>query len=401
MSKKLSGVVFLAAVFAVPLFLLLRGGGRPLWDAVAGESGTFAKLEQAFAEQFPSSDALRRLQVSLNYMGGGKEQNGVFISGDSLTLDVQPKSLSVINDNTLAMIDFADDYQIPSYVMLIPTACAVQQGKVPYDSIAPLYNQPQLIDDVYRRVSGHVTAINVYPTLFNHQDEYIYYNTDNTTTGLGGFYIYTAVAKKLGLRPRALEDFSIEHIDYDYYGDLYALSPYREVSPDRVSVYNYNSQYQRSYTVTHYSADGTSRRYYTLYPKFKKELGGHDGHPARRDLPGDRHRHRQPLLHQPAADFRRPLGAELPALPADLLRAGDLCGHRHCHARAAPKPQARPLQPGALRLFSGQLCLRRPALPALRAARAAGPPVLTNRSAWGMIGGRNLPQWRNRQTQGT
>lgn len=120
MSKKLSGVVFLAAVFAVPLFLLLRGGGRPLWDAVAGESGTFAKLEQAFAEQFPSSDALRRLQVSLNYMGGGKEQNGVFISGDSLTLDVQPKSLSVINDNTLAMIDFADDYQIPSYVMLIP-----------------------------------------------------------------------------------------------------------------------------------------------------------------------------------------------------------------------------------------------------------------------------------------
>ena len=82
------------------------------------------------------------------------------------------------------------------------------------------------------------------------------------------------MAKKLGLRPRALEDFSIEHIDYDYYGDLYALSPYREVSPDRVSVYNYNSQYQRSYTVTHYSADGTSRRYYTLYPKFKKELGG-------------------------------------------------------------------------------------------------------------------------------
>lgn len=274
MSKKLSGVVFLAAVFAVPLFLLLRGGGRPQWDAAAGDAGTFAKLEQTLAGQFPSSDALRRLQVSLNYMGGGKEQNGVFISGGSLTLDVQPKSLSVINDNTLAMIDFADDYQIPSYVMLIPTACAVQQGKVPYDSIAPLYNQPQLIDDVYRRVSGHVTAINVYPTLFNHQDEYIYYNTDNTTTGLGGFYIYTAVAKKLGLRPRALEDFSIEHIDYDYYGDLYALSPYREVSPDRVSVYNYNSQYQRSYTVTHYSADGTSRRYYTLYPKFKKELGG-------------------------------------------------------------------------------------------------------------------------------
>ncbi|MFR9190296.1 MAG: DHHW family protein [Anaerotruncus massiliensis (ex Togo et al. 2019)] len=307
MSKKLSGVVFLAAVFAVPLFLLLRGGGRPLWDAVAGESGTFAKLEQAFAERFPSSDALRRLQVSLNYMGGGKEQNGVFISGDSLTLDVQPKSLSVINDNTLAMIDFADDYQIPSYVMLIPTACAVQQGKVPYDSIAPLYNQPQLIDDVYRRVSGHVTAINVYPTLFNHQDEYIYYNTDNTTTGLGGFYIYTAVAKSSAAAARS--GFSIEHIDYDYYGDLYAL-PYREVSPDRVSVYNYNpvpAQLHRH----HYSADGTSAAT-TPSTRNSKRARRRDGHPARQDFPGDRHRHRQSLLHQPAADFR-PLGAELPA----------------------------------------------------------------------------------------
>ena len=64
-------------------------------------------------------------------MGGQKEQNGVFISGDSLTLDVQPKSLSVINGNTLAMIDFADEHQIPSYVMLIPRHVPSSRARFP------------------------------------------------------------------------------------------------------------------------------------------------------------------------------------------------------------------------------------------------------------------------------
>ena len=225
LGKKLTGTVFLLMLFAVPCLIAAGGGGRALLRAAGSIYAPLGKLETAMAEQFPAADRLRKLEVSLSYMGGQKEQNGVFISGDSLTLDVQPKSLSVINGNTLAMIDFADEHQIPSYVMLIPTACAVQQGKVPYDKVAPLYNQRQLIDDVYRRVSGHVTAIDVYPTLFNHQDEYIYYNTDNTITGLGGYYIYTAAAKNL-LRsnPRGLDQYEVEHLDYNYYGDLYALS---------------------------------------------------------------------------------------------------------------------------------------------------------------------------------
>ena len=89
---------------------------------------------------------------------------------------------------------------------------------------------------------------------------------------MGGYYIYTAAAKNL-LRsnPRGLDQYEVEHLDYNYYGDLYALSPYREVSADRVSVYSYVSRYQRDYIVTHYDASGI-RRYYTLYPRFRAEL---------------------------------------------------------------------------------------------------------------------------------
>ena len=205
-------------------------------------------------------------------MGGNKEQNGVFISQDSLMLDVQPKDEQAENANTLMMLDFAEDYQRASYVMLIPTACAVQQSKVPYPEVALLYDQKALIDDVYRRVSGHVNAIGVYPILFSHQDEYIYYRTDNTLTGLGGYYLYTVAARTLGLKVREIDQFDVKHIDYNYYGDLYRLSPYREVKADRVSEYVF-SKFQRNYTVTHYDQNGV-RRYFTLYPEFRRELGG-------------------------------------------------------------------------------------------------------------------------------
>ena len=272
MIKRISGAIFLLMILAVPVMLLWNGGWQLLQRAATARTDPLGKVEQVTSEQFPWSSALKQLQVSVNYLAGGKEQNGVFISGNTLSLDVQPKDQETINKNTLSMVDFADDYQVPTYVMLIPTACAVQQERVPYAQVAPLYDQRMLIDDTYRLVSGHVTAIDVYPTLFSHQDEYIYYNTDNCTTGLGGYYIYEVAARRLGIaRVRGMEEFSVEHLDYGYYGDLYEKSPYSAVEPDRVSAYYFNKSW-RSYTVTHYDRNG-SRRYYTLYPKFRGELG--------------------------------------------------------------------------------------------------------------------------------
>ncbi|MCI9236669.1 MAG: hypothetical protein HFG24_11980 [Anaerotruncus sp.] len=271
--RRYNGIAFLAALFLAPVLLLQSGDGSALLDALGSQDQPFQQMESAMKACLPGADFLRRLQISLKYAGGNKQQNGVFISEDMLMLDVQLKSQAIVNANITRMLDFVEQFQRNSYVMLIPTACAVQQSKVPYDTVAPLYNQKQqLLDDVYRRVSGYLTPIDVYPTLRNHQEEYIYYRTDNTTTGLGGYYIYAVAAQKLGLKPRGIHEFSVEHLDYNYYGDLYARSPYREIPPDRISAYSM-SKYWRYYTVTHYENDGRSRRYYTLYPQFREVLG--------------------------------------------------------------------------------------------------------------------------------
>lgn len=274
MTKKLSGLLFLLSLLAVGVLVLCRGGYGPLRHAFMAKTDQAEKVEQAVSQQIPNLDFLRRMRVMLSYIGGNKEQNGVFIGDNTLMLDVQPAGQKIIDNNITSVIELSQRFERPSFLMLIPTACAIQQSKVPYNSVAPLYDQKSLIDEVYRRMAGNVTVINVYPTLFNHQKEYLYYRTSNAPTGLGGYYIYSVAASKLGqAKPRGIEQFDVEHIDHSYYGDLYNISPYRAVEPDRVSIYLF-SGWQRSYIMNHYDKSGQVKRYYTIYPRYKEEISG-------------------------------------------------------------------------------------------------------------------------------
>lgn len=267
MAKRLTGLLFALMLAAVPLWLLLSGGFQGLRDDLRKES-----VEKAFSDRFPGADALERLRIAMKYVGGSKEQNGVFIADDMLMLNMKPSGQDVIDSNITRVIELSLRFGKTSYLMLIPTSSAIQQSKVPYNSLAPSYDQRALIDAIYRRMAGNLSVIDVYPTLFNHQSEYIYYRTDNAPTGMGGYYIYTVAAKKLGFQPRGIEQFDVEHIDYDYHGDLYNMAPYSAVTPDRVSTYVF-SRSRRGYTMTHYDSIDMSRRYYTLYPEFRRQLG--------------------------------------------------------------------------------------------------------------------------------
>lgn len=273
MLKQLWGVGILLMLLAVPVWMLNAGGYQPLKQALTAQENRAQHLEETVKSRMPGQRWLRNLQVEMAYWSGGKEQNDIFIGDNRLMRNVKPpENADSLQNNTETVLKLAKEFERPSYLMLIPTACAVQQSEVPYNSVAPLYNQRALIDTIYQKMAGNVTAVDVYPTLFNHQSEYIYYRTDSSPSGMGGYYIYSALAPKLGIsNVRGIEQFSVAHVDYSYLGDLYVLSPYHAVEADRVSTYQYSRSWH-SYTMTHYDAQG-ARKYFTLYPEFKKELG--------------------------------------------------------------------------------------------------------------------------------
>ena len=271
-ARILRGLAFFCMLLSVPVWMLSHGAYAKLRQAAFSKDNRLVKLEQVALSYLPKQEALRRLRVEMGYWGGSKEQNGVFIGDNTLMKNLQPSQSEIITDNVSGMIEIAKTFDRPSYLMLIPTACAIQQSKVPYQRVTPLYNQRELIDRVYQQMSGSITAIDVYPTLFNHQNEYIYYRTDSSPTGMGGYYIYSIAAKKLGFsNVRGIEQFAVEHLDYSYLGDLYEKAPYYAVEPDRISAYEYARGFQ-SYTITHYDENG-SRKYFSLYPQFKLAFG--------------------------------------------------------------------------------------------------------------------------------
>lgn len=265
MAKKLMGLTFLVMLFTVPVWMLLTGQ-----FAFAGNEQD-STIETRLQAHFPAMDAFQRLRIALKYIGGSKEQNGVLIADDMLMRNVEPAGQDIIDSNITRIIELSLRFERQVYLMLIPTSSAIQQSKVPYN-FAPRYDQRALIDGVYRRMAGNLTVIDVYPTLFNHQNEYIYYRTHNAPTGMGGYYIYTMAAKKLGFsQVRGIDEFDAHHIDFEYRGDLYREAPYNAVTPDRVTEYVFSGR--RGYTMTHYASPMETRRYYTIYPEFRKELG--------------------------------------------------------------------------------------------------------------------------------
>ncbi len=126
-----------------------------------------------------------------------------------------------------------DDVKI--YNMVIPTSVDFYIPEK-YKSVT----QPQKpsIENIYSNLDSDITHINVYDTLQQHKDEYIYFRTDHHWTGLGAYYAYTEFAKAAGFTPIPIEKFTTRRLE-NFLGTLYSLTKDSKLKdhPDYVDYY--------------------------------------------------------------------------------------------------------------------------------------------------------------------
>lgn len=267
LSKRLSAIILLLVIFSVPLYIL-AGNLAQIPDVLipSGEKGNPGSLamrtEQFLSRNFPYKETLKNLAIDTKLLSGQKESNGIYIAKNHLMENVVPPAKNFTAKNTQEILRFIEKNQVPTYFMLVPTACAIKRQELP--QFAAPYNQKTYIDDVYAQMLGKASSIDVYSTLFANKEKYIYYRTQSDLTALGGYYVYSVLGRRLDLVTRTLEQYDIEYIDYDFYGDLYQKSPYREIEPDLFSLYHF-SKYRREYKIVHEYQDEV-KSYYTLYP---------------------------------------------------------------------------------------------------------------------------------------
>ncbi len=81
------------------------------------------------------------------------------------------------------------------YDMVIPNHTEMELPQRLKASSAPSSSQAENIKSIYSKLSDGVTPINAYNYLANHNNEYIYFDSDHHWTGLGAYYAYSAFAE--------------------------------------------------------------------------------------------------------------------------------------------------------------------------------------------------------------
>ena len=125
------------------------------------------------------------------------------------------------------------DEDINVYAALVPTQLEFS-GRL-YSSIQT--SQRDTIEEIYGMLNPRVTGVDIYSTLENHTDEYIYYRSDHHWTMLGSYYGYSAFMKARGTAPASLSNFELSD-QGEFYGYLYEQYPDSSIQKDTLEWYD-------------------------------------------------------------------------------------------------------------------------------------------------------------------
>ncbi|MDL2233018.1 hypothetical protein LJC63_05475 [Ruminococcaceae bacterium OttesenSCG-928-L11] len=264
--RRLAGFALLLLIPAVVLFPRRKA-------AVAVQDTPLATVEEYVKGNLPFSNVLRKGGVELRYIGGKREQSGIFLTDDQLFRRVNAPEEGVVAANNAAVLRFAEylmDDNRSFYFALIPTAVGVNHQYLP--SYAPVYDQRRMMEEVYRELSGRLTGIDTYIPLNTNRGHYLYYRTEDNLSAYGGYVVYSTLAKRMGVADASpYSYYDIVYADSKYYGKLYQTSPRESIRPDVLLQFRY-TKHPREYIVTHYTEEGT-KVYHSLFVDHMKDLG--------------------------------------------------------------------------------------------------------------------------------
>lgn len=194
-------------------------------------------------------------------------KNGIYIANDNLLEDINPNDELIIKNKT-DLLNFVSQNPMKTTVAIVPTAIAIKQEQLPKD--VELFNQRMLIDDIYSKIKEHSRTADAYSLLFSKRSDYTYFRTSSHLTGLGGYYLYYAIAPRMGLTSRTINNFQIETISSEYYGNLSEKADLYTIKPDLFNIYKVNSNNQQ-YMVDSVKGDNLYK-YNELYPTYLKDI---------------------------------------------------------------------------------------------------------------------------------
>ena len=192
------------------------------YDAVM--KGEFQdKLESYLSDQMPLRDGLYSLKVDYERLMMKTYQNGVYFADDGYLIQEYKENPVQIGRNVQYINGFAQNVDVPITFMLIPTATAVLNDKLPAGCLND--DQMESIEKVRESLDSKIELIVPDEKLKSAaQSEQVFYRTDHHWTAQGAYAGYEALMEALG-RPKAHSKYEYNTFSGKFYGTLYSKAP--------------------------------------------------------------------------------------------------------------------------------------------------------------------------------
>jgi len=175
--------------------------------------------------------------------------NGMFILGDAVYTQAyynQSGAKSFANTASYYKTLFGENTRVSTVV--IPVSSMVVADKD--DVKNTVQDQNNILKKMKELMEPSINFVNVYPKMFAHRDEYLFFKSDHHWTGLGAYYAYAAFAESIGLTPTPLDEFNYSIINDKYSGSLYSYTHDERVKEFVDTIEAYTTKKPLSMTVT-------------------------------------------------------------------------------------------------------------------------------------------------------
>lgn len=215
---------------------MLAAKPKLTWSSLT--SGDFmSKTEDYLADQFAGRNLWRSLKVTLNRIGGSKEENDVLIGKEDYLMEkiVSPDQ-ETLKENLDAIGLFARQNQdVPMYILLVPDAANILHERLP--AFATVADQNRMFAQVKRELGDTMTWLDAAQELNKHSEEKIYYKTDHHWSSLGAFYVFGAVAEQMNIKMESVSSYASYPVSTSFNGTLAAKSGCRLHVKEEIDIY--------------------------------------------------------------------------------------------------------------------------------------------------------------------
>lgn len=211
---------------------------KPILSVETLINGSFSKEYASYiADQFPMRNDWMKLKSNIELSMGKKESNGAYLCSDNSLIEGFKRES---NEDTSEKIDAVNEFvlkhdKLNTSFMLVPTASDIYKEKLP--RYAPVDDESRYMAEFSSKLDEKIKFIDVYGSLNENKNKYIYYKTDHHWTSKGAYIAYNEMCKQLGLEPKQEKDFDVYDVINNFYGTLSSKMAAGIGTPDTISVY--------------------------------------------------------------------------------------------------------------------------------------------------------------------